>query len=179
MTLHRQLIQRKIATLLVISVMLGVAQSRAQDCVDTIANTFLSENYRVNNNGTIQDIRRNIVWMQCSIGQTWQNGQCTGTAQTMTWQEALLNAQTSQFASHQDWRIPTLHELSSITELRCQQPAIDLRLFPESPPLDYWTANTFVNNPDLAWLVHFAYGENHTTKKSAIAAIRLVRSANH
>jgi hypothetical protein len=96
----------------------------------------------------------------------------------MTWEEALRAADASQFAAHSDWRLPTIHELSSIVELRCQQPAINLALFPATAG-DFWTATTFINNTGMAWLVHFIYGESHTAIKTANAAVRLVRSTNN
>ena len=116
------------------------------------------------------------MWMQCSVGQQWTNGQCLGTAKTLTWNNALQQANQSRFAKFSDWRLPTIHELSRITELQCQQPAINLKIFPNTKPMDYWTAITFVNNSDLAWRIHFGFGENHSAKKSALAAVRLVRS---
>jgi hypothetical protein len=155
------------------------AQSQAQNCVESIFPTTLVKDYRIYDNGTVRDSRNGLMWMQCSVGQIWQNGQCLGVPVTTTWEKALAAARDSRFAGHADWRLPTIHELSSITELRCQQPAINLTLFPGSLTGDYWTATSFINNTNMAWLVHFAYGENHTAKKTTFAAMRLVRSSNH
>jgi hypothetical protein len=166
--------------ILVIAAPLFVAaESRAQNCIESIPPTTQINHYRSNDNGTVHDLQRHLIWMRCSIGQTWQDGQCLGAPETTTWEDALATANASGFADHTDWRLPTLHELSGITELRCQQPAINLTLFPGALAGDYWTATGFVNHTDMAWLVHFTYGENHTAKKNTTAAIRLVRSADH
>ncbi|MCI0504830.1 MAG: DUF1566 domain-containing protein [Gammaproteobacteria bacterium] len=175
---YRPFIRSKFTQVIFVLLLLVALQSPAQDCVDTIASTSRAEHYHVNNNGTIDDIRLHITWMQCNIGQIWRDGQCTGSAKTVTWEEALQTASASRFASFSDWRLPTLHELSSIIELRCQQPAINLTLFPASMAGDYWTATIFSNNTGMAWLVHFAYGENHTALKSISGAVRLIRSTN-
>jgi len=154
------------------------AQGMAQDCIDTISATFAVQHYHINSNGTVSDKKNQLMWMQCSEGQQWSNGQCLGTAQAMTWDKAQQEANHSRFAKYSNWRLPTIHELSGIIELRCQQPAINLQFFPGTPSLDFWTATSFINNNDLAWRVHFGFGENHTEKKSTSAAVRLVRSIN-
>ncbi|WP_455222906.1 Lcl C-terminal domain-containing protein [Kaarinaea lacus] len=163
---------------IVIALALIATQGHTQDCVDTIASTTVVENYQINDNGTVHDIKRGIVWMQCSVGQTWRAGECQGIPRTVTWENSLQIANASQFAGHTDWRLPTIYELSSISELRCQKPAIDLTLFPETYVGDYWSSTSFINNTAIAWLMNFTYGENHTAKKSTNAAVRLVRSVH-
>ena len=153
--------------------MLGLTQK----CIDTIPASTATQHYRINSNGTVSDNKNKLMWIPCSAGQEWSNGQCLGVARNMTWNDALQEANQSRFGKFSDWRLPTIHELSRITELQCQQPAINLKFFPNTKPMDYWTVTTFVNNSDLAWRVHFGFGENHTAKKSAPAAVRLVRSS--
>ena len=150
----------------------------AQDCLNNISSTSPTQHYRINNDGTVSDTKNKLVWMQCSIGQQWNKGQCIGKAKTMSWDKAIEEAKQFRAGKHSNWRIPTIHELSSLAELRCQQPAINLQVFPATPPRDYWTATSFINNDALAWRVHFAYGENHTAKKTTQAIVRLVRSAS-
>ena len=116
------------------------------------------------------------MWAQCSVGQQSHNNKCTGEASKLSWAEAKHAADTARIADFSDWRLPTVYELSHIAELQCHQPAINLMLFPTTPAIDFWSATEFINNTDMAWLVHFAYGENHSAKKANPAAIRLVRS---
>jgi len=148
----------------------------AQECVDTIASTTSLEHYQINNDGTVTDNKHGLIWMQCSIGQIWSDGSCLGEPELVTWENAINTANKFRFAGHDGWRLPTIYELSRITELRCQQPAINFKLFPNTLSGDYWTVNSFINNASLAWRVHFKYGENHTAKKPTHAAIRLIQS---
>ncbi len=175
---HSQLIASTVTILMTLIPMFAAFRVQAQNCVDSIDSTTKVEHYRINNIGTVLDTQRNIEWMRCTVGQNWQDGKCAGTPQVMTWDKALSTAKSAKLAEYSDWRLPTIHELSSIAELRCQQPAINLILFPATFSGDYWAATEFVNNSDMAWLVHFGYGENHTAKKSTGAAVRLVRSAH-
>lgn len=164
----------KLFILYILTILPG--QGLTQNCIDTISSTSPTQHFHTNKDGTVSDTKNKLMWMQCSAGQRWSNGRCLGTVQTMTWDKALQEANQSHFAKHSDWRLPTIHELSRIIELRCQQPAINLTLFPDSPSVDFWTSTSFVNNKNLAWRVQFSFGENHTAKKSTLATVRLVRS---
>jgi len=74
---------------------------------------IISERYQDNNNGTITDIKTNLVWMRCSLGQTWDEKTCTGNATEFTWEQA--TQQRANFAGHTDWRLPTINELQTLT----------------------------------------------------------------
>lgn len=155
--------------------------SLAQSCVDSIIPTtdirdFTLHNNKINDSGTITHQNSNIMWSRCALGQNWQGEKCTGKPVLKTWDEAQQLAKASDLFSFNDWRLPSIHELSAITELSCQNPAINLKLFPNAPSVSFWTATEFVNDKNLAWQVFFGSGENHAAKKSTKAAIRLVRS---
>ena len=125
------------ATLITLLLAFPGFPARAQDCIDSIASTVPLQQYLTYDNGTVEDTQHKIMWMQCSIGQTWQQGKCLGTPRHMSWEEALTTARAAQFADYSDWRLPTLHELNRITELRCQKPAINLMLFPDTLSADF------------------------------------------
>lgn len=145
-----------------------------QSCVDSITPTTNIKNYQISDAGTARNHK--IMWSRCALGQTWQKGQCSGDAIVKTWDEAVELANKTKARSFDDWRLPTIYELSAITELSCQKPAINLQLFPDTPSVSFWTSTEFINDKDKAWQVFFGSGENHTAKKSTTAAIRLVRT---
>ena len=64
-----------------------------------------------------KDSSTKLMWMRCSIGQTWTGNDCTGTPITLTWQDAmdypsLFNQEG--FAGKNNWRLPTISELSTL-----------------------------------------------------------------
>jgi hypothetical protein len=151
----------------------------AQSCVDNIIATTETGNYQINVEGTATDKHNKITWARCAIGQTWQNNKCIGEASLVSWDQAKIIANEITFASFNDWRLPSIHELSGISELSCQNPAISLQLFPDTPSLSFWTNTEFVNDKNNAWQVYFGSGENHTAKKTTAAAVRLVRTVTN
>lgn len=151
------------------------AAGHAQQCVNNIPATAPATRFDVNDDGTVIDRKLHLMWARCSVGQRWQQGQCQGQATQLTWRDALNSAAHEFFAGHRDWRLPDVHEFSSLAELRCRQPAINLAVFPGTPAVDYWTSTPFINDALYAWRVHFQYGENHTALHNRAAAVRLVR----
>lgn len=163
---------------LVFLLLLYSAVLPAQTCVNSIFPTSNYHDYAPGENGSVTDRKHKIMWSRCPLGQNWQSGKCIGEPLLKTWDEAQALAKASGLLLLNNWRLPTIHELSTITELSCQNPAINLKLFPNAPSLSFWTGTEFVNDNTLAWQVFFGSGENHSAKKSAKAAVRLVRSMN-
>ena len=70
----------------------------------------------------IQDLQTGLQWMRCSLGQTWQNGGCAGSASQHTledgWSAAVdAVAQMNEnggYGGYKDWRVPTYDELVSL-----------------------------------------------------------------
>ncbi|MBL4631182.1 MAG: DUF1566 domain-containing protein, partial [Paraglaciecola sp.] len=67
-----------------------------------------------NDNGTVTDTSLGLVWMSCSLGQTWDEGTCSGDASELTWQQALQAAHGYKFAEQLAWRVPNMKELASL-----------------------------------------------------------------
>lgn len=141
----------------------------------TLASTT---SYVDNRDGTVTDSSKGLMWMRCSLGQQWQDDRCRGEAQLEPYQHFVREVGQIQFAGYRDWRIPTVKELDSITELQCERPAINLDLFPGTVSGNYWSVTTFANDSSKQWLVHFLYGENTIELKSAAALLRLVRDVH-
>jgi hypothetical protein len=131
-----------------------------------------------NGDGTVTDTKTGLMWKQCSEGQSGA-GCATGSAATYTWQAALTQAQTvntAGFASHNDWRLPNVKELRSITEKQCYGPAINLTRFPNTSSAVFWSASPYADVGGFAWYVGFSNGDDGWGGKNSAFQVRLVRS---
>lgn len=83
---------------------------------------------------------------------------------------ATLNSQN--FGGHNDWRLPTIKELSTIS-LRFN---ITEDYFPNNKAsLPYWSSTTYANDPLRAWGIRFGYGDVNGSSKSNDGYVRAVR----
>ncbi|OUD15259.1 DUF1566 domain-containing protein [Thioflexithrix psekupsensis] len=151
---------------------------------------LIKDRYRDNGDGTVTDVKTNLQWMRCLIGQTWQNGRCQGEARKMNWKEA--KAQKINFAGHSNWRLPTIEELRSLVYCssgkpayfpnngkRCeggyQHPTIVQEAFPDSPASWVWSSSPVAGNTFLAWSVDFYNGGGYGSYHHSFNHVRLVR----
>ncbi len=122
---------------------------------------------------------------ETNSGDTGEPGDGTDTEDAIN---ALNNA---VFGGYNDWRLPTVKELSLIvnTEFNTQSPshnpAINTDYFPETKT-NYWTSTTYAYYPPSAWVVDFGYGSWGTSfcnggiysrDKSDSYYVRAVRSS--
>ncbi len=162
------------------------AADGAVSCV-AIENTAIiatTEHLTDNTNGIIIDPETGLIWKKCSEGQIWSNNadnNCTGTAATYTWQEALQRAQAVNTGSGENfsqtgWRLPNIKELAAIAELRCNNPIINETFFPQTPTNNFWSSSPSAAGSTSAWSVSFINGIDSISNKSDGNRVRLVRS---
>ena len=81
--------------------------------------------YLNNENGSVTDLNTGLMWQQSPD----QNGDGSiDSADKLTFQEAVAQAQAVSLAGHRDWRLPTIRELYSLMDFR------GLDLDPNRPP---------------------------------------------
>ncbi|BDX06226.1 DUF1566 domain-containing protein [Planctobacterium marinum] len=153
---------------------------QAQTCVSGLPETAPEANFTDNEDGTVTDTSTGLMWMRCSIGQTWSDtdSTCTGDATALTWQEALQIAYGYEYAGHNDWRLPNVKQLISITEKTCVRPSINETIFPETTSDDYWSSTPSLNDYTMSWVVAFFNSSNSLKEKDAFVYSRLVRVAD-
>lgn len=153
----------------------------AQTVNPNIENITPDSRYTLNNDGTVTDNDTDLMWMQCSEGQTWEPnggaGNCTGTATPHTWDAALALANGKTFAGHSDWRLPDIKELASLVAEDRYDPAINSAIFPAPPSSSFWSGSPYANNSNYSWSVDFTFGDAYYNNRNSSPRVRLVRSA--
>jgi hypothetical protein len=134
-----------------------------------------SSDFTLYDNGTVTHNATGLMWMRCSMGQTWQGERCTGGASDFTWQQALTQSGTN-YAGYSDWRLPNKNELTSIVELRCYNPSINNAIFPDTPTAAFWSSSPNTYNGNYAWSVGFYDGYVSSYHELNGLHVRLVRA---
>ena len=155
---------------------------QAQTCSNNLEPSSLTSRFTLNGNGTATDNDTGLVWMRCSLGQSWDGDTCIEEAADLNWKLALESAEVHSFAGNADWRLPNLKELKSITESACYFPAINETIFPSLSDgysnTFYWssTPEIYINRHFDVWGVNFSSGSHSTKSKNLTARVRLVRN---
>jgi hypothetical protein len=139
--------------------------------------------------GLVKDTQTGLMWIRCSLGQTWDGSTCTGNAKTYTWDEAMAVPENFEYAGFSDWRVPDIDELKSLMycssgkrdDYTCignyTRPTIIEAAFPGVAELAmFWSSSPNDDGGDGAWTVYFGYGIDGWFKKSFDYQVRLVRS---
>jgi hypothetical protein len=150
----------------------------SQTCLPDFDATAQTEEFVDNTDGTATDVSLGLIWMRCSLGQTWINETCSGDASEFTWQQALQAAHGYEYAQQLGWRLPNMKELASLTERSCVRPAINELFFPNTSSDDYWTSTPSAVDPKRAWVIAFFNSSNSLKDKSLFVFTRLVRTAD-
>lgn len=172
---HKSLIwQIGFSTLL--SVAINLDAQAAQSCKQNIIiPSTPASDFVLDARGTVTHLKTGLMWMRCSLGQTWDGTSCNGFPSNYSWQGALQEADKFNFSGYSDWRLPNKNELVSIVEVSCVDPTINSALFPNTPIAYYWTSTPFAAILDHAWSVHFNNGYVTNELKRGKLHIRLVR----
>jgi hypothetical protein len=155
-----------------------------------VSETTPSADFTDNGNGTVTHKTTGLVWMRCSLGQTWDGTTCTGVPVNYTWQEALQAAQdinsgasnadgdnAAGYAGVADWRLPNKNVLTSIVETRCWNSSINAAIFPATPSSDFWSSSPVAySTGGGAWYVSFTFGHVASHIEGYGHRVRLVRA---
>ena len=134
-----------------------------------------SSDFTIYDNGTVTHNTTGLMWMRCSIGQTWEGEKCTGEASGFTWRQALTQNGTA-YAGYSNWRVPNKNELASIVEQRCYNPSINEAIFPGTPASRFWSSSSVASSSNSASYVSFDVGSVGYNGKNANGHVWLVRA---
>ncbi len=135
--------------------------------------------YINNNDGTVSDKNTGLMWQQCALGLS--GADCSsGEMTVLNWRDALIAASQNTAAGYTDWRLPNKNELSSLVEVACYRPAINIAFFPlpVGSNYDFWSSTpySFISDFGRVWGVGFESGSvSPYNVKTSYMFTRLVR----
>lgn len=141
-----------------------------------------ADRYMINEDATITDTQTQLIWQKCLVGVKGKNCDI-GVAKNFSWGDALafVSEQNSKKKKINDssWRLPNIRELASLIELQCRYPAINLSVFPNSPPAHQWSSSPYEFYPHYSWYVDFNEGiYTYSDRTDTNKHLRLVKNQN-
>lgn len=161
-------------TVLVISALLLSNVGHSATCNAGVPSSTPDSRFQILGTNEVKDLRTSLIWQRCSLGQSWLSNSCAGTANTYTWQDALVAASAQKAGG---WRIPNIKELQTLVEEACMSPAINASIFPTvATDAIYFSSTPAVNDGGLTpWYVDFKKGFALYGAGITSAYVRLVR----
>jgi len=118
--------------------------------------------------------RKPLTWKDRKTGLEWQ----FESPGEMTWSAALEYADLLSLDGKNDWRLPTLSELETLLDRSVLHYALRPIMREEVPfrdTLSYWTATTFEDHTNNAWIIMFDGAYVLSYYKSNVYHVRCVR----
>ena len=158
---------------LMILLLLSYAQANRAQSAEPISNH--SSSYILSGYMAV-DLRTGAEWMRCSVGQVFQNDDCTGEAIKLTQKEVRQAIEIANDELGGIWRLPTLEELEFLVCKECPPPKIDKVVFPKTLSEPYWTSEKNWVSPKNIWSVNFmtgfSYGRFFPYQSLAVRLVR-------
>lgn len=128
--------------------------------------------YTALNNGIVLDNVTGLQWQQTDAGE-------------MTYEQAVLYADTCALGGFTDWRLPSPLEAYSIVHFNRNKPPLNISYFSSSTAEYWWTNSVQYNDPTKVWVTNAGGGIGNHLKKETISAggtkkihARVVRDVN-
>ena len=173
---------RLLSLLLVALLSLPILAAPQQICRQNEKGAPQAPRWQAGAAGTVIDQQLGLQWQRCPLGQSGPDcsqGQWLPLS-LMQAHDRLYQLNAQGLSGHHDWRLPTLAELATLRRDGCVAPSIDLRVFPNTPAVWFWSleADAKQSNGDgyTAAYLDFASGFTGQDDKNLGNAIRLVRS---
>ncbi|MEN9510954.1 MAG: hypothetical protein RLZZ370_773 [Bacteroidota bacterium] len=116
-----------------------------------------------NADGTATDLLTGLTWLK----QLYRD--------SITWEQALGYADTSTAAGYNDWRLPNIKELQSMSDQSLVLPCISSKLLSFTGNRKFWSSTTLPNQTGSAWYMDSRYGITTYNSKMRRNDVLLVR----
>ena len=144
--------------------------SMAQDGTYDIAQGKIQPAFSDNGDGTVTDNNIGLMWQKDTADINGDN--IINNSDELTWQNAVNYCEGLNFAGYDDWRLPAIFELCTITNYGLAEPSINSASSSEFST--YWSSTVFVAYSDSAWGLT-RYGADYSMGTSFTSYVRCVR----
>jgi VCBS repeat-containing protein len=136
-------------------------------------------NFTNNGNDTVTDNVTKLMWQNeaYTSAEATAYSNDTEVGKALHWATAKTYCENLTLASKNDWYLPTIEELVSITDKGKSNPSID-PAFTNVVSSYYWSATTYASDTSNAWYVYFDYGYDYNYYKTSTYYVRCVRPAD-
>ena len=141
-------IRSSVLSVLVAVIFVGCASEEKIDvsCNEYFSNVASSDFIDLGN-GLVRDSVTQLYWYRCPLGQSFENGRCTGEvldSNFETVQDTVKNLRLAAIdptGTASNWRLPTESEYKKLTSVPCHSPGIDVTAFPNiDTETFYWSS---------------------------------------
>ena len=129
--------------------------------VPVLAQTPTTNGAYVIKDDKVIDLRSGVEWLRCSLGQQFDEGDCTGEVLRLTQDEVAEAIRIANRELGGLWRLPTREELEFLVCKSCPAPKIDKSVFPGTVSEPYWTGQRNWISPKNLWSVNFMTGHSY------------------
>ena len=144
----------------------GVKKFHVRAVRDVTTPTILPNHFINNGNGTSTDIVTGLMWKQVA------------TTDSITWEQALIDAEGLSYAGYNDWRMPNIKELQSINDETLINPSVNTNFFTLTGAKRYWSSTTLPNQTTKAWYFDTQFGITTYAFKTSRQYLLYVRGGN-
>lgn len=135
---------------------------------DVVTPSTISNRFTNNGDGTILDNLTNLVWQRVPY------------TDSVTWENALVYADSLTLAGYIDWRLPNIKELQSITDEQLVNPGVDTSFFKVLNNKKYWSSSSMQRKDSVkAWYLQTQYGITTYDFKTARDLLLCVRGSSN
>lgn len=124
----------------------GIKRFHTRAVRDITVPPVITNHFTDNGDGTITDNLTNLIWQQNPYPDT------------LTWEQALMYADTLSLTGISDWRLPNIKELQSINDESLINPSLNTNYFIVSGVKKYWSSTTLPNQTTKAWYLYTQFG---------------------